>query len=69
MTDPDRGRANKIRFENILNEFYVNKAIGFIDNPAANKSGYGLSLPVADYVMFSNGEEIEHIQIGKEDNE
>ncbi len=69
MTDPDRGRANKIRFENILNEFYVNKAIGFIDNPAANKSGYGLSLPVADYVMFSNGEEIEHIQIGKEDND
>ncbi len=69
MTDPDRGRANKIRFENILNEFYVNKAIGFIDNPAANKSRYGLSPPVADYVMFSNGEEIEHIQIGNEEND
>ena len=61
----ERQKAQSQKINGIIKDIFWTRAEDFIDN-VKNFKQYGLDPPVADFLMLSNGEEMAHVQMGKE---
>jgi len=67
QTYPIYKRAVNDKIDQMVNDIYWARAVGFVDEIKRDKKQYGLDPPAADVILRIHDEEVSHVQVGRQD--